>query len=105
MTFQTSVAPLREEKHTRLTVAMRGEQPPEYQLKPLPETNPLLTGERFKQYHYAVGLNDIPDISWQYVLKEKAPDMIHVLQFPYNGEPPRVGASLLWVMLGAQTCR
>ncbi|KAK3935068.1 sulfite oxidase [Diplogelasinospora grovesii] len=63
--------------------------PPEYQLKPLPETNPMLTGERFKQYHYAVGLNDIPDISWQYVLKEKAPDMIHVLQFPYNGEPPR----------------
>jgi sulfite oxidase len=35
-------------------------------------------------------LKDIPDISWKYVLKEKSPDMIHVLQFPYNGEPPRV---------------
>lgn len=28
--------------------------------------------------------------SWKYVKEEKAPDMIHVLQFPYNGEPPRV---------------
>ncbi|KAK4161063.1 Oxidoreductase, molybdopterin-binding domain-containing protein [Cladorrhinum sp. PSN259] len=63
--------------------------PPEFQLKPLPDTNPILTGERFKQYHQATGLGHIPDISWQYVLQEKAPDMIHVLQFPYNGEPPR----------------
>ena len=37
-------------------------------------------------------LEKIPDISWDYVLKEKSEDMIHVLQFPYNGEPPRVGA-------------
>lgn len=28
--------------------------------------------------------------SWDFVQKEKAADMIHVLQFPYNGEPPRV---------------
>ena len=35
-------------------------------------------------------LRDLPDISWKYVLKEKSEDMIHVLQFPYNGEPPRV---------------
>ena len=28
--------------------------------------------------------------SWDYVKKEKSEDMIHVLQFPYNGEPPRV---------------
>ncbi|EME41758.1 hypothetical protein DOTSEDRAFT_73976 [Dothistroma septosporum NZE10] len=65
--------------------------PPEFQLVPLPKTNPVLEGVRWKQYHYACGptLRDIPDISWKYVLKEKAPDMIHVLQFPYNGEPPR----------------
>ncbi|KAI9170862.1 Sulfite oxidase [Paramyrothecium foliicola] len=63
--------------------------PPEYQLVPLPDSNPILTGERFKQYHYAVGLDHIPKISWDYVLKEKSEDMIHVLQFPYNGEPPR----------------
>jgi sulfite oxidase len=37
-------------------------------------------------------LRDIPDISWKYVQQEKAEDMIHVLQFPYNGEPPRVFA-------------
>jgi hypothetical protein len=28
--------------------------------------------------------------SWDIVKKEKSEDMIHVLQFPYNGEPPRV---------------
>lgn len=58
----------------------------------VPPNNPLLTGERWKQYHYALGkgIGSIPDISWQYVLKEKSPDMLHVLQFPYNGEPPRV---------------
>jgi hypothetical protein len=28
--------------------------------------------------------------SWKYVKQEKSEDMIHVLQFPYNGEPPRV---------------
>jgi sulfite oxidase len=45
-----------------------------------------------RYYHYAMGptLSDIPDISWKYVLKEKSEDMLHVLQFPYNGEPPRV---------------
>jgi sulfite oxidase len=35
-------------------------------------------------------LSSMVDISWKYVLKEKNDDMIHVLQFPYNGEPPRV---------------
>ena len=65
--------------------------PPEFQLKPIPDTNPLLEGVRWKQYHYALGntLKDFPDISWKYVQQEKAKDMIHVLQFPYNGEPPR----------------
>lgn len=66
--------------------------PPEFQLNPIPQTNPLLEGVRWKQYHYAMGdtLKDIPDISWKYVKSEKSEDMIHVLQFPYNGEPPRV---------------
>ncbi|KAK8068796.1 molybdopterin binding oxidoreductase [Apiospora phragmitis] len=65
--------------------------PPEFQLQPLPKSNPILTGERFKQYHYAMGpgLEKVPDISWDYVKKEKAEDMLHVLQFPYNGETPR----------------
>ncbi|KAK0653829.1 Sulfite oxidase [Lasiodiplodia hormozganensis] len=66
-------------------------EPPEFQMGPLPKTNPVLKGERFKAYHAAMGstLKDVPDISWQYVLQEKSPDMIHLLQFPYNGEPPR----------------
>ncbi|KAF7982850.1 hypothetical protein HWV62_25822 [Athelia sp. TMB] len=65
--------------------------PPEFQLVPLPKTNPILEGVRWKQYHYALGptLENIPDESWKIVLEEKSPDMIHVLQFPYNGEPPR----------------
>ncbi|KAK8052708.1 hypothetical protein PG996_012009 [Apiospora saccharicola] len=66
-------------------------QPPEFQLQPLPKSNPILTGERWKQYHYAMGPNmeKLPDKSWEYVKKEKAADMLHVLQFPYNGESPR----------------
>jgi sulfite oxidase len=35
-------------------------------------------------------IKGLPDISWKHVLKEKSEDMIHLLQFPYNGEPPRV---------------
>lgn len=64
---------------------------PEFQLQPLPNTNPILIGHRWKEYHTVLGptLKDIPSISWQLVQKEKAPDMIHVLDFPYNGEPPR----------------
>ncbi|KAJ9649705.1 hypothetical protein H2199_000484 [Coniosporium tulheliwenetii] len=66
-------------------------KPPEYQLEPLPKTNPILEGVRWKQYHAALGptLRDLPKISWEYVQKEKSPDMIHVLDFPYNGEPPK----------------
>ncbi|PSK55892.1 Sulfite oxidase [Elsinoe australis] len=65
--------------------------PPEFQSVPLPDSNPILEGVRWKQYHAAMGptLKDLPDISWEYVKKEKSADMIHVLQFPYNGEPPR----------------
>jgi sulfite oxidase len=40
--------------------------PPEFQLKPLPDTNPVLEGVRWKQYHYAMGnsLKDIPQIRY-----------------------------------------
>lgn len=56
------------------------------------EVNTRACSDLFRYYHYAMGklLSDIVDISWQYVLKEKSEDMIHVLQFPYNGESPRV---------------
>lgn len=38
-------------------------------------------------------LRDVPAESWLAVQTEKSPDMIHVLDFPYNGEPPRVSFS------------
>ncbi|CAO2658343.1 Nn.00g060660.m01.CDS01 [Neocucurbitaria sp. VM-36] len=65
--------------------------PPEFQLVPLPDTNPILEGVRWKHYHYALGstLSNMPDVSWKHVTREKSEDMIHVLEFPYNGEPPR----------------
>jgi len=52
----------------------------------------MLMGERWKQYHTALGptLEGLPDISWKYVQQTKSEDMLHVLQFPYNGEPQRV---------------
>ena len=60
----------------------------EFQFLPLPNTNPVLVGYRWKEYHEALGLKSIVDSSWATVLKEK-PGMIHLLDFPYNGETPR----------------
>ncbi|KAJ7069435.1 sulfite oxidase mitochondrial precursor [Mycena amicta] len=58
---------------------------PEFQFVPLPKTNPILIGYRWKEYHEALGLKSIVDFSWKTVLEEK-PDLLHVLDFPYNGE-------------------
>ena len=59
---------------------------------PIPNTNPVLEGERWVMWHKAVGgaLTNIPEESWSRVVKEKHPDMLHLLRFPYNGEPPKV---------------
>ncbi|PQE29127.1 oxidoreductase molybdopterin binding domain-containing protein [Rutstroemia sp. NJR-2017a BBW] len=83
--------PERKQKAMEFMKKFEFPNPPEFQLVPLPKTNPILEGVRWKQYHYALGkkLRDIPAESWLFVEKEKSPDMIHVLQFPYNGEPPR----------------
>ncbi|RYP68167.1 hypothetical protein DL771_006817 [Monosporascus sp. 5C6A] len=81
--------PDKKEKAAEVLARHSFPKPPEFQLVPLPNTNPILGGERWKQYHAALGLERIPNISWDYVQKEKAPDMLHVLEFPYNGEPPR----------------
>lgn len=66
--------------------------PPEFQLGPIPDTNPVLEGERWKLWHRAIGgaLTNVPEESWATVIREKHPDMLHLLQFPYNGEPPKV---------------
>lgn len=57
----------------------------------IPATNPVLPGTHWKMWHHAVGgeLDAVPDDSWKTVLDEKHPDMLHLLQFPYNGEPPK----------------
>lgn len=65
---------------------------PEFQLIPLLGTNPQIEGVRWKQYHATRGptLENLPKERWDIMKEEKAEDMIHVLDFPYNGEPPRV---------------
>ncbi|KAI4763216.1 molybdopterin binding oxidoreductase [Aureobasidium sp. EXF-12344] len=64
---------------------------PEFQMGPIPDTNPVLPGTHWKMWHHAIGgeLYDAPDDSWKTVLKEKHPEMLHLLQFPYNGEAPK----------------
>lgn len=45
----------------------------------------------FKALYAALGgeLATVADDSWHTVLREKHSDMVHHLQFPYNGEPPK----------------
>jgi sulfite oxidase len=64
---------------------------PEYQLIPIPGTNPVLEGVRWKMWHETVGgrLKTMPQESWDRVLMEKHKDMLHILRFPYNGEAPK----------------
>jgi len=52
----------------------------------------VLEGVRWKQYHAAMGttLENLPAESWEIVKQEKAEDMLHILEFPYNGELPKV---------------
>ncbi len=80
-------------RHSSKSVSTRIGQPLaysliEFQFVPLPDTNPVLIGHRWKEYHEALGLKSIVDFSWKTVLKEK-PDLIHLLDFPYNGETRR----------------
>lgn len=60
---------------------------PEYQMGPIPDTNPVLEGIDYKIWHRAIGgeLKTVSDDSWETVLREKHPEMLHLLQFPYNG--------------------
>ncbi|KAI7484533.1 hypothetical protein KC351_g4450 [Hortaea werneckii] len=64
---------------------------PEFQLGPLSGTNPVLPGTHWKMWHTAIGgeLTTVAEDSWATVLREKHPEMLHLLQFPYNGEPPK----------------
>ncbi|CAI7628410.1 unnamed protein product [Penicillium pancosmium] len=64
---------------------------PDFMFGPIPETNPVLPGDDFVAWHEAIGgeLTPVPEDSWRTVLLEKHPDMLHLLKFPYNGEPPK----------------
>ena len=59
-------------------------QPPEFQLKPLPDTNPVLEGVRWKQFHAAMGttLENLPAESWDIVKQEKAETCYISSNFP-----------------------
>lgn len=80
----------KEKAHTILT-SQNFPPNPEFQLGPIPGTNPVLPGTHWKMWHHAVGgeLATVPEDSWSTVLREKHPEMLHLLQFPYNGEPPK----------------
>ncbi|KAI0388379.1 sulfite oxidase [Xylariaceae sp. FL0594] len=83
--------PEKKEKAHKIMESRQFPPPPEFQLEPIPSTNPVLEGVRWKLWHRAVGgrLKNVPEESWEIVLKEKHKDMLHLLQFPYNGEPPK----------------
>ena len=56
----------------------------------MPDTNPILIGHRWKEYHAALGpsLEAVPDQAWEIVEREKRmTEMLTVLDFPFNGEP------------------
>jgi sulfite oxidase len=75
----------------KIMISHKFPPPPDFQLGPLPDTNPVLTGERWKLWHRAIGgpLTSMPEESWLRVIQEKHKDMLHVLEFPYNGESPK----------------
>ncbi|OTA99380.1 hypothetical protein M426DRAFT_16503 [Hypoxylon sp. CI-4A] len=83
--------PDKKRKAHEILVSQKFPPPPEFQLAPIPGTNPVLEGIRWKLWHRAIGgrLAVVPEESWAIVLKEKSPNMLHLLQFPYNGEPPK----------------
>ncbi|KAF7588549.1 hypothetical protein BBP40_005538 [Aspergillus hancockii] len=80
----------KEEAHKNLT-SQTFPPNPEFQMGPIPDTNPVLPGTHWKLWHHTVGgeLTTAPEDSWKTVLREKHPDMLHLLQFPYNGEAPK----------------
>ncbi|KAJ5888953.1 Eukaryotic molybdopterin oxidoreductase [Penicillium taxi] len=83
--------PEKKKKAHKILTSQSFPECPDYQFGPIPGTNPVLTGDDFKAWHAAIGgeLADAADDSWRIVLEEKHPDMLHLLQFPYNGEPPK----------------
>lgn len=87
--------PEKKAKAAKILESHKFPPPPEFQLGPIPDTNPVLEGVRWKMWHKAIGgpLKSVPEESWLRVIEEKHKDMLHLLDFPYNGEPPKAGFS------------
>ncbi|KAK5346059.1 hypothetical protein LTR61_010274 [Exophiala xenobiotica] len=83
--------PGKKEKAHKILTLQNFPPNPEFQMGPIPDSNPVLPGTHWKLWHHALGgeLMDVPEDSWATVLREKHPEMLHLLQFPYNGEPPK----------------
>ncbi|KAI9046073.1 sulfite oxidase [Aspergillus affinis] len=83
--------PEKKAKARKILASQTFDPCPDFMFGPIPGTNPVLPGNDFKEWHWAIGgeLSSVPDDSWRIVLREKHPDMLHLLQFPYNGEPPK----------------
>ncbi|KAJ5811779.1 hypothetical protein N7474_008080 [Penicillium riverlandense] len=83
--------PEKKEKAHKILTSQTFAPCPDFNFGPIPGTNPVLPGDDFKAWHAALGgeLASIADDSWRTVLREKHPDMLHLLQFPYNGEAPK----------------
>ncbi|KAL4861712.1 hypothetical protein BDV12DRAFT_190904 [Aspergillus spectabilis] len=81
----------REGKAHKIFTSQTFDPCPDFNFGPIPGTNPVLPGDDFKAWHAALGgeLTTVADDSWRCVLREKHADMLHLLQFPYNGEPPK----------------
>lgn len=64
---------------------------PDAKLGSILGANAVLSSGDSKALYAALGgeLATTADDSWDTVLREKHPDMLHHLQFPYNGEPPK----------------
>ena len=83
--------PEKKELAHQILISQRFPPPPDFQLATIPLTNPVLEGIRWKLWHRAIGgpLTNVPEESWERVKVEKHPSMLHLLEFPYNGEPPK----------------
>jgi len=59
---------------------------PEFQLNPLPSTNPILLGHRWKAYHKALGphLTNAHEESWKIFKEEKKDNMVSRIQESYD---------------------
>ncbi|KAJ5231637.1 Eukaryotic molybdopterin oxidoreductase [Penicillium citrinum] len=83
--------PEKKAKARKLLTSQRFPSSPDFMFGPIPETNPVIAGDDFVAWHEALGgeLATVAEDSWRIVQQEKHPEMLHLLKFPYNGEPPK----------------